>query len=1686
MLLLWCLAIATAPAQTPAPDDFLSRVQADTKWLDGYGTRQIGTAAHAKLQDDLLAKLRQIPGVEVWTDEFEVVVPTDEKTTLQITEGDQKGTHSVHPIWPDGGRLNTTPAGGIEGRFIYIGDAGFERLPARGLHGQIAVMEMSAYEHYRRAFDFGAEAVVFVESDTFGKSLPSQQSLYKPRYYVPAGPVADALRSGKATAGRIVSVGQWKSVKARNIYAAVKPAGDSAANPYAVVAPYDSMSRVLGLAPGADSGLDCAIAINLLRDQAAKPSRPLVFGFIDAYHINQLGMRRMAAMITVTPEGRTRQDYDKIEQAELEEYLADAAELDKLKSPEEGLEQIYHGSSYSRLFRLFKDTLGRDILRLRELQGELRLASLRTDDETSSAARQQVLSSLTKSADWVLRNHRGELTQAQIASAEAANVFAITQMQQSVRLESDGAWDGLPAARDHAKALLEICTAPLRSRNRVMDAVYSQELHVPPDDMPIALLGWQQMVQRVRGQAADQQARIAYFEPLDRLRKQIATYYGLAGDGTDRRVCDFVVGIDISDCGIVVGPGMTCSFNGNEAADKDFIKVLKRVVKRGDIWPAGSPARQHVNINAIVGRVGGTSLGDRALVTSATSSFLLPSVTFLTDDAPRLRVDDPLDRFDQLDWNRIAPQLPATRMFLDWVFTNKDYKPDANSVADAAAKWRVGMGRIVDASAGETVPRVPRSGFLATFTRGVTDKDGIRRLEFAWTGHDGSFRFPLMCADVKDLGSFTTMSLAAFNLNQLGAIVESLTTTVSTVTARLSTDFSLKTAPGEQLPRAVTFECTELNGPSFYDARFLEPLAQGTLLDAVRGGEPKQSHFSIDLNGQMWGLVEPGTRWQLTVRAGASGVRMALLNATQNARQQNIKMSEAFRRGYSVEQELPSIPSELSAKDIYELNNWRLTDFRRAGISSDKINDIRDKTRQALDAASEAAKSDDGAGLHRASVRALASEIRAYSAVSDTGQDIGRGAIFLMLMLVPFAVAMERLVFAFARIGSQIVAAMAIFAGMTLLLWSFHPAFRISTQPLVIVMAFMILAMSVAVISIVLSRFRASMREFQSSLAEGSGARMGRGGLLGSAIFLGIANMRKRKMRTALTGSTLVLVTFALLCFSSASSYIDKKDFRLDNVQAERPSVLVRRPTSGKISWRALDDVDNLLGSSAPKAQARAWLVPSVSDQNFQSWRVWAMNPANAEQFAFRGVLGLPPGEDKLSGIDSVLPDWQRFAKEGGCYLADATAKQMGVKPGDTIVVRGFDLVVRGVYDRIQLEDRIKMLDGQRILPFDYAKQEQDWTNRDSQGAVEQETESAASMQPTNDTDLYLPAPETLIIPAALARELGGELRSIAIPCESSKQASAIANTLMETIVYPAYYANAQGGVNVVVASPLIPVPPRNILVPLIIAALIIFTTMLNSVSERRKEIYVYASLGLAPIHIGALFVAEALTYGLMGAVFGYIAGQGTAAVLTSLGLMQGVTLNYSGTAVINTMLLVQIVVVLAALVPAILAGRIASPSSETDWKVPEPVDGEIVSTLPFTVSPEAAPGLVAFIHEYLEAHRDGVLGKFDVDQISLLPRAGGDYLAGIEAQIWLAPFDVGVRQSMRLTVEPPVDEVCDITVRIRHETGTPKLWWRLNKPFFFELRRQLLGWRKVTPERVEEYIQHMQSMTAVAVEAGR
>jgi ABC-type antimicrobial peptide transport system permease subunit len=96
-------------------------------------------------------------------------------------------------------------------------------------------------------------------------------------------------------------------------------------------------------------------------------------------------------------------------------------------------------------------------------------------------------------------------------------------------------------------------------------------------------------------------------------------------------------------------------------------------------------------------------------------------------------------------------------------------------------------------------------------------------------------------------------------------------------------------------------------------------------------------------------------------------------------------------------------------------------------------------------------------------------------------------------------------------------------------------------------------------------------------------------------------------------------------------------------------------------------------------------------------------------------------------------------------------------------------------------------------------------------------------------------------------------------------------------------FAGYDDGVRMVTATNLASVSGAGqVAIPLAIAGLIIFNTMMGSIAERKREIHVYTSLGLAPMHVGALFLAEAMVYGLIGTVFGYVIGQGVSTAMSN------------------------------------------------------------------------------------------------------------------------------------------------------------------------------------------------------------
>jgi hypothetical protein len=257
-----------------------------------------------------------------------------------------------------------------------------------------------------------------------------------------------------------------------------------------------------------------------------------------------------------------------------------------------------------------------------------------------------------------------------------------------------------------------------------------------------------------------------------------------------------------------------------------------------------------------------------------------------------------------------------------------------------------------------------------------------------------------------------------------------------------------------------------------------------------------------------------------------------------------------------------------------------------------------------------------------------------------------------------------------------------------------------------------------------------------------------------------------------------------------------------------------------------------------------------------------------------------------------------------------------------------------------------------------------------------------------------------------------------------------------------------------------------NLFIPILIAALIVLNTMLGAVYERVREIGIYSAVGLAPVHIAFLFIAEACVYAIIGGILGYLLGQSIAWGLVKWGLLAGLTLNYSSMSTVTSTIIVMLVVLGSTIYPAVKASRMAVPDIERKWRLPEPDGDTWHFDLPFTVLSEEALGLNIFMRDYFEAHADESASDFYTDQVNFHRQKGstGEDEYAIGMMVWLAPYDLGVSQRIQLLTVPAEEtgeeDLFKIYLEVYRESGEIASWKRVNRRFLNLLRKQFLLWR--------------------------
>jgi len=111
--------------------------------------------------------------------------------------------------------------------------------------------------------------------------------------------------------------------------------------------------------------------------------------------------------------------------------------------------------------------------------------------------------------------------------------------------------------------------------------------------------------------------------------------------------------------------------------------------------------------------------------------------------------------------------------------------------------------------------------------------------------------------------------------------------------------------------------------------------------------------------------------------------------------------------------------------------------------------------------------------------------------------------------------------------------------------------------------------------------------------------------------------------------------------------------------------------------------------------------------------------------------------------------------------------------------------------------------------------------------------------------------------------------------------------------------------------------------VVMVIGALVVLTTMLSAVAERRQEIGLFRALGFRQRHIMGIILGEAAVVNLAGGVLGWLLGMGTAAVLMPRLVSAETPVLWSGWLALYAVCGAVVVGLAASLYPAVKAARL-------------------------------------------------------------------------------------------------------------------------------------------------------------------
>ncbi|WP_051148570.1 FtsX-like permease family protein [Desulfospira joergensenii] len=884
----------------------------------------------------------------------------------------------------------------------------------------------------------------------------------------------------------------------------------------------------------------------------------------------------------------------------------------------------------------------------------------------------------------------------------------------------------------------------------------------------------------------------------------------------------------------------------------------------------------------------------------------------------------------------------------------------------------------------------------------------------------------------------------------------------------------------------IMFHCSQTTVLNLLEPRTFRYLTKIRILDARTDALPVRHWYSrIDTRSSLINSIylQPGTRLKLALSDTLLTQKIILTHAREG---------HPAGTGYRVDETPIIAPTQfLAATDMWSLVNPRINNLEEKGINNQKIRDLQAAGNQALDDAEQALASQEYDRFFKASGDALALAGRVYDHVESIQKDVLYGVLFYIVLFAPFAFCLERLAFAFISIYKRIVGFIGILIALIAVIYQVHPAFELAYSPIVIILAFFIIGLSSIVTWIIFRHFENEMKGFQNQGRRGNEGEISLFKAFFASFFMGINNLRRRRVRTALTCTTLIILTFTIMSFTSVKN-IRQHSKLLYNEKVPYKGMLVKQVNWGSLPPRAFKVIQNTMAQepAAMTAAPRGWME---SDARTQSVKVPVFYRETGLEA--QGMIGLSPREAGVSGLPGFISSGRWFTGRDrySVLVPEQMARRLGLpdpRAGDRFIrLWSIPFKVIGTF-RGKTFDRFKDLDGEPLSPAIFP----DEVFQEVTEAEMEAMESGDEIKTFQSRYKHIPFDQTLIIPYETLISLGGHLKSVAMKPEKEEIKDRFAFRMLDRFGLW-LFSGEENGVFVYNASDGLNYSGLpNVLVPVLISIFIVLNTMIGSVQERKREIGIYTSIGMAPSHVSIIFIAEALSYAVLSVVLGYLLAQVTVKVFAGTALLSGLTVNYSSLGGVFAMAMVMLVVVLSSVYPSRVAASIAIPDVEKSWELEKAKGDTLDIGLPFLIKKGEEKSVCGYLYQLFDEHRAVSHGLFSVGRLEMeTAEAGAGNFNDIQENpvmrigftAWLAPFDLGVMQEVdiRAISSTRFRGYQELEMAIFRKSGEKNTWWRINKRFVNLVRKQLLIWRSMeTGEkdkcgvRVDEYILEQES----------